>query len=302
MFSFLAKDNEFAEPIHLSDQQENILEKNLVWILASPRSGTTWLATELLSPKTICFHEPLIGEHLAWAKQSGSDHVRRIDIEKNRPHYFFSEKFENTWKYYLRKLILHRIHSQFPMLHKKIIVKEPNGSLGADIISKCLPNSKIIFMFRDGRDVLLSQLTALSKGGYAAEMDKNFEPLSGKRRVSFIKDQSLRWNELVEILLRTQKQHPKNLQLLLHYEDIIKNTFEELKKIYEFIGVKISDDEIKDVIAKYDFKNISSDKKGLGTTRQFATAGQWQGGFNIIEKKLIDGIMKDSLKKLGYTE
>ena len=188
------------------------------------------------------------------------------------------------------------------MLHKKIIVKEPNGSLGADIISKCLPNSKIIFMFRDGRDVLLSQLTALSKGGYAAEMDKHFEPLSGKRRVSFIKDQSLRWNELVEILLRTQKQHSKNLQLLLHYEDIIKNTFEELKKIYEFIEVKISDDEIKDVITKYDFKNISSNKKGLGTTRQFATSSQWQGGFNIIEKKLIDGIMKDSLKKLGYTE
>jgi len=29
MFSFLAKDNEFPEPIHLSDQQENILEKNI---------------------------------------------------------------------------------------------------------------------------------------------------------------------------------------------------------------------------------------------------------------------------------
>ena len=37
-----------ARQIHLTPQQEDSLEKNLVWIIGAPRSGTTWLV-ELLS-------------------------------------------------------------------------------------------------------------------------------------------------------------------------------------------------------------------------------------------------------------
>ena len=99
--------------INLSPEQESILEKNLVWILASPRSGTTWLSVQLLSHGTHLFGEPLIGEHLASIRDLGGKPVRRIDDAKNRPDYFFSEKYKNTWKFYLRKLILHRIYAQF---------------------------------------------------------------------------------------------------------------------------------------------------------------------------------------------
>jgi len=289
-----------ARQIHLTPQQEAILEKNLVWILASPRSGTTWLATELLSNHTICFHEPLIGQHLGWSKPSGLHQVRRIDIEKDRPHYFFSEKFKFIWQYYLKKLILHRIFFQFPTLEKKIVVKEPNGSLGADIIAGCLPKSKIIVMLRDGRDILLSQLIALSKGGYAAENDKNFEPLSGRRRLNFIKEQSIRWSELVEILMKAYNSHPENLRLLIRYEDLLENTLHELKKIYNFLEIPIDKNEIINIIKKYSFENLSPESKGIGTTRQFAKAGKWKEVFSQEEQKIIEEFEGNKLSELGY--
>ena len=219
----------------LTEEQELKLEQNLVWILGSPRSGTTWLSVELLSHNAVCFNEPLIGEHLGFAHIRGGHNNRILDDNKNRGHYFFSRKYHITWRYYLRKLILNRINAQFKELNKIIVVQEPNGGFGMDIITECFPNSKIILLLRDGRDILFSQITALSKGGYAANADKRFEPLSGIRRLDFIRTQSIRWNELMTILNNAYESHYEDYRLLIKYEELRKNTFPEMQKIYKFL-------------------------------------------------------------------
>ena len=48
----------------LTKEEEGILEKKMVWIFGSPRSGSTWLATQLLkNPENIVWDEPYIGVH-----------------------------------------------------------------------------------------------------------------------------------------------------------------------------------------------------------------------------------------------
>jgi len=88
----------------LTDDEEQKLEKNLVWIFAAPRSGTTWLAIELLSYQTQSMDEPYIGTHLAGlfglnvlGSKERAPNGRPIVVEqhKNRPNYFFSDKYEN---------------------------------------------------------------------------------------------------------------------------------------------------------------------------------------------------------------
>jgi len=111
----------------LSNEEESQLEKNLIWVLGSRRSGTSWLAIQLLSFDTLHFNEPLIGAHLAEYIPFGKTMVRRIDQMSSQEHYFFSETYKKTWKHYLRKLILNRIHAQFQSTTSKIIIKEPNG-------------------------------------------------------------------------------------------------------------------------------------------------------------------------------
>ena len=50
----------------LTDEQEDILGKKMIWIFGSVRSGTTWLGRDLLNhSSTIYWHEPYIGWLLA---------------------------------------------------------------------------------------------------------------------------------------------------------------------------------------------------------------------------------------------
>ncbi len=282
----------------LSNQEEFILEKNLIWIFASRRSGTTWLASELLSYQTLFLDEPLLGMHLGRIEQTSSGPKRIIDIQKDRKDYFFSLKYEKTWKKFLRKLILNRIFAQFKDLEHKIIIKEPNGSYSSDIFSNVTPKSKIIVLLRDGRDTLDSSLDALKKGGW--ENKRGHEELTSEKRMEYIKRYSKNWNLLTDILMITYNSHDKNRRLLIKYEDLLKNTNNLLPKIYQFCDIEIKQNVLDEKIEKFKFENISEDEKGEGKFRRSATPGKWKENFNEDEKSVMEEIMGESLRKLGY--
>ena len=285
----------------LSIEKELKLEKNLVWIFADRRSGTTWLGKELLSYGTKFMDEPLIGLHLGRYVTTKSGIKRTIINQGNRPDYFFSKKYEDVWQFFIRKLILNRVYSQFNDLSQKVIIKEPTGSISADIIAKCLPNSRIMVLIRDGRDVIDSKVDEVSKGGWELKLKKGArEELTAQKRISHIKKISKYWVGLMEILLETYHNHPKNLRHLLQYETLRENTAKELKKIYHFLDIDIDDKNLENIVNQYSFEKISVKQKGKGKFRRFASPGKWKENFSDEEKKLMNGIMGDMLVKLGY--
>lgn len=286
--------------IELSHELEERLEKNLIWIIASRRSGTSWLAKELLSHNTKIMDEPLIGFHIAGLLGRNSPFYRRIDESKSRKHYFFCTEFKEIWLFYLRKLLLNRIYAQFENLDSKIIIKEPNGSMGADIISESLPNSKIVLLLRDGRDVIHSNLAQISPEGFASKQGKIVASLQNKKILNEIKFRAKDWNSLVDILLSTYENHNKKLRYKVKYEDLRRDTFAELKKLYEFIEVSISDPELNEIIEKYTFENLPDEIKGIGTQRQFAKVEIWRKNFTSDEIITMNEIMEDKLRLLGY--
>lgn len=281
----------------LTIEQENELEKNLVWIFASPRSGTTWLGARLLAERFLMIDEPKIGSHLGFSRL-GKNTIEDLTSLENRDDYFFSNQFKDTWKYFLRKLILNRIYAQIRDTRKKIIIKEPNGSIGADIISDSLPNSKIIILLRDGRDIVDSLVDAFSEKGWLAK--KGGTTLSVDDRLEFIKEQSNRWKNLVNILLKIQKIHPKGNRILIKYEDLLGETFKVLKNIFQFLNVKLDDNEIKEIVEKHSYKNIPSELKGKGMAIRSASPGKWKRNFNEDEKEMMTNIMNKTLFSLGY--
>src|SRR4051794_33082070 len=92
------------------------VEARLVWILGSPRSGSTWLANMLgASPRVVLIEEPSIGAHLGLGmSEFVSMAPRRIPVERLRladaraalPSYFFSRRYTNSWLPGLRRLLL----------------------------------------------------------------------------------------------------------------------------------------------------------------------------------------------------
>ena len=129
------------KPEDLSQQQETELEKNIVWVFGFPRSGTTWLATQLLSHDTFQINETKLGIHLGNSIEIENGRLRNMDRFKFEPTYFFSEIYKETWHHFMKKLILNRVYAQFHSIEKKVILKEVSGN-AYDIMAKCLPNSK----------------------------------------------------------------------------------------------------------------------------------------------------------------
>ena len=282
----------------LSSDQENILEKNLVWIFASPRSGTSWLGNQLLTYNTLSMDEPYLGHHIA-AMGVIQNRIKFTDYHQKRESYFFNDQFQDSWRYYLRKMILNRINSQFRNLEKKIIIKEPNGSFGCDKILFCLPTSKFLLVLRDGRDVVDSLLDAKKEGGWATKLDA--KPVTENRRKEFIKMQSEIWKYRTELLLKTYENYDNTLKLKISYEDLRQNTQKNLEKIYEFVDVEIPESEIANRVDIYNFENLPKDEKGSGKVTRSASPGKWKMNFSDEEQEIMNNIMKETLTKCGYS-
>ena len=265
----------------LSEEQELKLESNLVWVFASPRSGTKWLSNQLLSYQTLAFNEPYIGYHLA-SIGIFRENSKNSDFHRNRNTYFFSKYHEKTWKFFLRKLILNRIFSQFQNVSKKIIIKEPNGSQGADIIVKCLPLSKIIFLIRDGRDVVDSALDARKENSWGTRL--GITPVQTNTRIPLLRELARKWQIRTNLLMNVFENHPSELRYKLRYEDLRKNTALELKKLYDFLDIRITAEKIKELVEKFSFEKIPEGNKGSGKPTRFATPGKWKENFSHEEK------------------
>jgi len=286
--------NDYKAPIfQLSEDDEKRLEEKLVWIMGSPRTGSTWLATQLLNQQNnIIWDEPYIGRHIA---------RRPTEKKSTNQQQFFSVEHELNWIPALRKLILIRAFSHAQTLTQNIIIKEPNGSRGADRIMKTLPNSKLIFLVRDGRDVVDSLLDAVRPDSWAnfGKSDlKSIETRPGRRK--WIRKFSEEWLINTETTLHAFEEHVIQHRILIKYEELRKNTFSELKKIYQFLNMKIDESVIREIVNQYDFSNIPNSEKGPGKFNRLAIPGEWKNKFSKDEIDFMNSLFGHVLQKTGY--
>lgn len=297
----------------LSEEEEQQIERNITWVFGSPRSGSSWLVTQLLNHREIIsWNEPLIGAHLSilendvWhmlnpPKDGHFIELRRtIDVHSNEPDYIFCSSYSNVWTFFLKKLIIYRIYSQFPnSSDKKIVIKEPNGSSSADIILTALPQSRLIFLLRDGRDIVDSKIDIYRKNSWAKKWITP-PPLTEQRRRWVIISESNIWRHLTETVLTAYKKHDPSKRLLIKYEDLRYDTTNQLKKIYDFLEVAIKQKKIENLVGKYSFEKVPENEKGEGKVVRKAKPGGWRETFLEEEKEIMHSIMGNLLKELGY--
>jgi len=198
--------------------------------------------------------------------------------------------------FFLRKLILNRIYAEVQSIDKKIIIKELISWGAGDILSECMKNSKIIILLRDGRDVVDSSVEATSQDGF---MTKKLG-LNKQNRPVKIKGQSKIWTLAIKDLLKTYDMKPKDIRYKIKYEDLRKNTLEEVEKIYKFLEIDIPKNELQKIVTKFTFENLPPEQKGPGKFARSATPGKWKENFNDEEKKVMEEIMGPTLTMLGY--
>jgi len=304
------KGTEQSASIHsdnIKDKLYNELESKLVWIFGTPRSGSTWLAHDILRHEKIrSLDETMIGAQLGafydnpaphWALMNNHHKARftRI-IDRDRDDLFFSRKFEKTWKKSLRLLILDRIRAQFGITgYDHIVMKAPNESHASDLIMKCAPNSKLIFLVRDGRDVIDSR-----QGKFHNPRGLKARPETHEERKYRISHFALMWNIMIETTKKAYESHSPNLRLLVRYEDLRLDPVKEINRIYKFLGYDLSDEQIRRLADITSFENIPSELKGGDKNIRKGKPGGFREYFSSEELKIVNKMMSENLREYGY--
>src|SRR5258706_5553456 len=145
-------------------------------MLGCGRSGTTWLLNMLCQlPDVDGMNEPLIGAHLSVRVSSVSNVDDANDktvyaVRHGSLDYFFADQRRAEWQPALRALLLAGLHGRRPdHPNTLLVIKEPNGSVAAPLLMSALPHARLLFVVRDGRDVVDSALDAVSGGWVTKE-------------------------------------------------------------------------------------------------------------------------------------
>lgn len=314
------------------------LESKLVWIFGSPRSGSTWLLDLLVHPlmpgagwnqselgvarregangavaEAIPINEPYIPHHLTpplFQDQEASGDFANITINSFRhgqPDYFLADQYADVWRPHLRALVLARFGAQarrvaeaFSVRDPFVVIKEPNGSIGADFVMSLLPQSRLVFLLRDGRDVVDSIVDAQAPGGW---LERPWEEKSGDRaeqRLEIVKRQSTLWLARTEAVQRAYDAHPESLRLLIRYEELRHEPAALLERVDNWLGMRRGEQGRAGAIQWNDFDSYPSEAKGQGKPLRAARPGLWRENLSDAEQQAMDDIMGSKLAELGY--
>ena len=286
------------------------LEDRLVWILGSPRSGSTWLLNLLRwHPRVVGIDEPLIGAHLGVHKSDVAPGLdpryegpSLVESEVARPSYVFSERFESVWRPALGSLILERFAAEVGERtrvsgHPFVAVKEPNGSHAAPVLFKVLPRSRLLFLVRDARDVVDSALDMAVAYGEGADRGRATDEI----RRAIVTEAAQQWVARIDAVRRVYDGLPDDRRLLVKYEELRAEPVPHVTRAFSWLGVDAAADEVAAACERLAFEKVPEEQRGSGKFHRAATPGLWSENLTADEQAIVSSITSELNAKLGYT-
>jgi Sulfotransferase family len=287
----------------------------LAWIFGSSRSGSTWLLRMLAElDRVIPIDDPHIGHHLgvwrpiplAWATAKDPPKLGTLaDFKRKKRDYLFSDRFRDTWMPQLRDLISVRFAAQAAQdiaaaggIDRPIVVVKEPGSHAADTIMDLFPHSSLIFLLRDGRDVVDSWLDAYRDGSWAT--DEGAYPLDDTGRSALIRWQASVWLHRTEVVQETYARTDPDRRVLIRYEEMRADPGAALRKICATLGIEASGESIDGIAAANEFSRVPESHKGAGREIRRAEPGGWATHMSREEILEMHEILAEKLDELGY--
>jgi hypothetical protein len=289
-------------------------ESRVVWIFGSPRSGSTWLLemlAEARAPGVAPIDETWAGElfnrTFAWPKDGTLKIVSTRDSHATLGGWVLAPEREPLWAPVMRAFLLEGIEDQLAHGQARtdwddpyVVIKEPNSSEAADTLVELLPRSRVLFLLRDGRDVIDSMADHFTTASWGAPKDMGWDRLSPAEREKLIVGSAASWVYRTEAVQRACVLVGPKASLTVRYEDLLADTPAELEKVAGWIGVETPDGWAADVAARHAFERIPEEQRGSGKFHRAATPGLWREHMTDTEQALMDEVMGEKLRELGY--
>lgn len=288
-------------------------EDRLMWIFGSSRSGSTWLLRMLASLEGVVpIDDPHLGHHLgvwrpislAWATAEQAPDLTTLDrVKRDKDGYFFCDRYRDAWHPALRRLIVDRFDAQVadtatgpdPM----VVVKEP-GSHVADILLSLFPGSHLVFLLRDGRDVVDSWLAAYRTGSWA--LPEGAFPVTDAGREALVRWQSEVWAFRTDVVQHAYAAHPADRRILVRYEDLVADPGRELARLADHLPIAATADRLAAAVAEHAFDAVPAMAKGERREIRSASPGGWRENLTPAEHAVMHEVMGAKLAELGYLD
>jgi Sulfotransferase family len=297
-----------SEPIAL-DSQLRSFEERLVWIFGSPRTGSSWLM-KLLSecPEILTIDETYVPLHLVPVGHTVADgEYLEAGVRADDSNFFFARRYLAELRPELRGLILRGLQRQVRELGagsspRWVVIKEPNGSHGADTTLSLLPRSRMLFLLRDGRDVLDSLTDALlGRDSWWRRSQQGIANKVTQQRLAFLRQHANLWLERTNSVQRAFRALPEEQRLLVRYEELLNDTPAGLSRVFRWLRLNADAQEVARIVARHAFDAIPDQEKGPGKMARAASPGLWRERFTAEEQQLLEEVMGDKLRELGYS-
>jgi hypothetical protein len=270
--------------------------ENIVWIFGTGRSGSTWLGS-MMGGLDGCamWNEPLVGNLF------GNFHYFRVGGRKSGRQYILGEPYKETWLGPMRDLILGGAAARFPQVigGGYLIIKEPNGSIGAPLLMEALPESRMIFLIRDPRDVVASSMDARSEGSWLSERREAQRRTSKPNRNPNVYVR-MRANSYVQQIEKTRQAYDahRGLKVLVRYEDLRADTLQTMKRIYSALEIPVEEAELARSVEKNSWEKIPAEQKGEGKFHRKAKPGDWSEDLTARQARIVEGVAGSLLREL----
>jgi hypothetical protein len=287
-----------TRPVSNGTETGGINPENIVWIFGSGRTGSTWLSSMMGDIEGhALWGEPWVGTLF------GNFYYRGVDERRRNSKQFIMGRYRETWLRSIRNFVLDMAGTIFPKLSEDnyLIIKEPNGSVGAPLMMEALPESRMILLVRDPRDVVASSMDGKSEGGWNFEKNKQLY-LEGRKRSSsedpdnFAKQRARRFLEGMGKAKEAYDAH-KGPKVLVRYEELRADTLGTMKRIYSTLGIEVDERELEQVVNKHSWENIPEDQKGQGKFYRKATPGGWREDLTPEQAQIIEKVTAPLLEE-----
>lgn len=275
---------------------------NLVFVIGSPRSGTTWLQRLLATHPEI-----QTGQESAIFNVNIGPQMRFFyrGLKSKRDTgvgcYFTEEEFLKVMK----KLLITFLEPMISPIqqHQFFLEKTPSHAIFIPEIVKLLPKARFIHILRDPRDVVCSLLAASKSWG------ASWAPKTADQAAKM-------WVKHVLAAHKTGQNLPNWQYTEIHYDRLQSHPVDTINSCCKFIGLEWSKDDISAAIESNragSGNNTTQIKLGGEAAKQSgeivqeptdfirtASSGGWRHELSIRQKYLVWRIVRRKMKEVGF--
>jgi Sulfotransferase domain len=271
--------------------------ENMIWIFCTSRSGSSWLRSmmaELEGHKV--WEEPSIG------RLFGDFYRKSNKRQLASPNFIMGNPTRKGWLQLIRNFVLDGARYTHPFLGPEhyLVIKEPDSAGGAPLIMEALPESRMIFLIRDPRDVAASALDAARKGSWMYEvLDKpawREKALADNDPDDFVRRRANSYLNLVGGIRDAYYAH-RGRKVLVRYEDLKADPLETMKRIYSALEIPAKEEALALAVEKHSWESIPKHEKGRGKFYRKGTPGGWREDLTPEQVEVVERITAPLLEE-----